>query len=525
MALCSFSLDYNNEGFTMVDNAFINHYMPYASENALKVYLLGANFCESPQGHDNSLENMCVSLDMTAEEVINAFEYWESRGLVNIVSRSPLTVRFNSPRAAFSPNRKFNKDKYSDFIENLQLFFPSRTLSSNELYQYLALIEDNNIEPDAVLLITKYCVDLKGPSIRYPYIVTVAKNWIEEGCLTVVDVEERLKESEAVQENIRAVFKALKKTSKPDMEDRQFYLKWTNSWGYNDEAIKIAAKAVKRGGMQKLDSLLDEFFKQGIFTAKDIKEYAARKDYMFETAIEINKILGLYYQSLDYIVETYIAEWLQKGFEREGLTKLAKYCFVNSIRKLEGMHKVVEDFYENGLVTESGITAHLAGLMKNDGLIAEIISATGSGRNVTDSDRKFYAAWSVTWGFSDEEIFEAARIAEGRPYAFSYINKVLSKWKEEGKPADRTGDAKRVNIALDEEYRIAEIRNVLHADEKYRLLEQERKKLALEMSRYLTRGENVPEEMDKRYKTVLKEMDKRTIKLGYSPEDLNRKNK
>ena len=274
--------------------------------------------------------------------------------------------------------------------------------------------------------------------------------------------------------------------------------------------------------MQRLDSVLDDFFKQGIFTARDIKEYASRKDYMFETAIEINKILGLYYQSLDYIVETYIADWLQKGFEREGLIQIAKYCFVNSIRRLEGMNKAVEEFYENGLVTESAISAHLAGLMKNDSFIAEVIAVTGSGRNVTDNDRKFYAAWSVAWGFSDEAILNAARIAEGRPYAFTYINKVLSKWKEEGTPSERKAESK-TGITLDDEYRIAEIRSALNSDEKYRLLEQERKKLALELSRYLTRGDNVPEEMDKRYKSVIKAMNKRIVILGYSPEELSRK--
>ncbi len=231
MTLCNFSVDYNTDGYTMVDNAFINHYLAYTKERELKVYLLGINLCQNPSSAENTLDNMCIALDMTADEVIKAFEYWEERGLINIASRSPLTVRFNSPRAAFAPNRKFNKSKYSDFLENLQLLFPNRTLSSNELYQYLTLVEDNNIETDAVLLIAKYCINLKGLNIKYPYIISVAKNWIEEGCHTVADVEERLKESEAAHDNIRAIFSALRKTSSPDIEDRQLYLKWTKSWG------------------------------------------------------------------------------------------------------------------------------------------------------------------------------------------------------------------------------------------------------------------------------------------------------
>lgn len=520
MPLCNFSVDYNTDGYTMVDNAFINHYLPYTSERDLKVYLLGVNLCQNHNGSENTLDNMCISLDMSAEEVIRSFEYWESRGLVNIASRSPLTVRFNSPRAAFAPNRKFNKNKYSDFIENLQLLFPDRTLSSNELYQYLALVEDNNIESDAVLMIAKYSVNLKGTSIRYPYIITVVKNWIEEGCHTVADVEERLKESEAAFDNIRAIFKALKKTSMPDIEDRQFYLKWTKSWGYDDEALILAAKQVKRGGMQKLDTLLDEFFKQSIFTAKDIKEYAKRRQYMFDTAVQVNKILGLFYQSLDYILEAYINPWFAKGYEQEGLIRIAKYCFMNSIRQLEGMNKVVNDFYAEGIITEDSINEHLHGLMKNDAIISEIIKMTGSTRNVTENDRKFYLTWSVTWGFSDEVIFDAARIAEGRAYAFTYINKVLSKWKKQGAGETKETAASVAGIKLDNEYRIAEIKNILGEDAEYKQLDREKKKIVLEMSRYLTRGENLPLEIEDKYKEIINKLNNRIIELGYSPEEL-----
>ncbi|NCA66506.1 MAG: DnaD domain protein [Clostridia bacterium] len=524
MALCIFSIDYNTDGYTMVDNAFISHYLPYAGESALKVYLLGINLCQNPQGQDNTLDNMCISLDMTAEDVIRAFEHWETRGLVSIASRSPLTVRFNSPRAAFAPNRKFNKDKYSDFLENLQLLFPDRTLSSNELYQYLTLIEDNNIEPDAVLLIAKYCVDLKGVSIRYAYIISVAKNWIEEGCHNVADVEDRLKESEAASENIRAIFKALKKISKPDIEDRQYYLKWTKNWGYSDECIKLAASSVKRGGMEKLDAVLDEYFKQSIFTVQDIKEYAKRREQMYNVSVQVNKILGLYYQSLDFIVESYIHPWLQKGYEGDGLVMIAKYCFMNSIRQLEGMNKVVNSFYEEGIITENSINEHLHGLMKNDSIISEIIAVTGSTRNVTENDRKFYLTWSITWNFSDELILEAAKIAEGRAYAFTYINKVLSKWKEEGvkSTVDFNKQTTSAGIKLDKEYKIAEIRNILMGDEEYRRLEQEKKKLALDMSRYLSRGENMPSEMETRYKQILNDLDARINALGYAPSDLKK---
>ena len=41
MSFCKFSSDYLMESFTLVDNLFMNEYLPYAEEGYIKVYLYG----------------------------------------------------------------------------------------------------------------------------------------------------------------------------------------------------------------------------------------------------------------------------------------------------------------------------------------------------------------------------------------------------------------------------------------------------------------------------------------------------
>ena len=53
MSFCKFSSDYLMESFTLVDNLFMNEYLPYAEEGYIKVYLYGLYLCTNPSGRDN----------------------------------------------------------------------------------------------------------------------------------------------------------------------------------------------------------------------------------------------------------------------------------------------------------------------------------------------------------------------------------------------------------------------------------------------------------------------------------------
>ena len=64
MSFCKFSSDYLMESFTLVDNLFMNEYLPYAEEGYIKVYLYGLYLCTNPSGRDNSVESFAKVLDM-----------------------------------------------------------------------------------------------------------------------------------------------------------------------------------------------------------------------------------------------------------------------------------------------------------------------------------------------------------------------------------------------------------------------------------------------------------------------------
>ena len=442
MSLAKFSSDFLIESFTLVDNLFINEHLPHCSEKQLKVYLYGLYMCSMPE-RMNSLDEMCATLGVTEAELLAIYTDFEDAGICRVVSKNPLEVAYCSLKRAMQPPKKYKSEKWNDFNRELQELFHERMLTPNEYNEYYAFLDSVKMDRDAMLMIARYCIELKGESVRYPYILTVARNWANEGVRTVADVENKLNEYEAQSEDMRAVLAALGRKGGAELEEKQMLTKWTRSWGFTLPAVLEAAKSLKGGkSFRKLDSRLDEFYRMSVFTAEDMRDYNARRDHLTDLAVRINKTIGVFYGSVDHILEVYTSPWLEKGFSEEALLTVAHYCFLSGIRTLEGMNGVVDKFYSQGLLTVDAINAFIGEQVEQDERIKKIVEATGRERGVTASDRNYYRTWSAAWGFADDVILYAAELSAGRSYPVSAINRLLSEWKAQG--VSSLEDAKRV---------------------------------------------------------------------------------
>ena len=286
--ICKFTNDYLIESFTMVDNLFIREYMPYADEKQVKVYLYGLFLCNTDSDAD-SFEEMAKALDMTKEEIVDTFRFWSEQGLVRLISTSPLEVKYLSFKNNLKPIKKYKEGKFADFNTALQQLFPDRQIMSNEFHVYYEFLDDCPIDQDALIMIVQYCINLKGSSVRYPYILTVARSWFNDGVRTVDDVEEKLNEYEQQSEDMRLILKSLSRKGGADLEEKQMLLKWTKNWGFSVSAIAFCAKKLKNKTFKKLDSTLDEYYRLDIFTESQMQDYFERKASLNELAVKINK--------------------------------------------------------------------------------------------------------------------------------------------------------------------------------------------------------------------------------------------
>lgn len=434
MSFCNFSTESVINDKVEIDNIFINDYLPIAPESTIKVYLFGLYMCSHATSSDNTIESFSRTLNLSEQDVLDCFLYWQEKGLVKVLSTYPIQIKYMPVKNAIDGTKKFNKEKYSSFNLQAQEIIKGRMLTPNEYIEYYTLLEAFHIEQEALLMIMSYCTKLKGENIGYSYIITVAKNWASEGITTASAVEERLKEFEKQSDEMKELFKKLGTTKKPNIDDHEMFIKWTEKLGFTYGTILYVAQEQKRKrkhfSIEQLDSLLQKYYEMKTMSTQEIDDFENKKESLKELAININKSLGLYYESLDNIIESYITPWVNHGYDAETLLAISTYCFKKSIRSLEGMNKIVLKLFKLGILTKEAIKEHINSLNAVDQEIREILEKLGMQRNVNTFDREMYATWTNTWGTPKELFDYGISQSQGKSQPLQYFSKLLSIWHD-----------------------------------------------------------------------------------------------
>lgn len=328
MAFCSFTKDGLKNYTTALDNAFFTEYLPEADGDAVKVYLFGFYVCKNTDD-DYDLSEFSKALFMPEEKVKDCFKYWEEFDLVSVISQEPFQVRY-LPLSSYGKQRKFKAGKYDDFCKSLQsLINDSRMISTAEYSQYFSVMEDYDIKPEAMLMICKYCIDLKGENISGKYICAVAKDFADRGVKTVSAIEDELSDYNLKSEDTQKVLQALGVKRKADLDDYNLFNKWKDQLLFDVKAIIFAAKTYKAKNVNYLDEKLMELFAAKKFTEKEIAEYAKRQAELNDLAKKITRALSVYVEVLKPVIDNYLNPWLALGYNEDTLLFIANYCFTH----------------------------------------------------------------------------------------------------------------------------------------------------------------------------------------------------
>lgn len=430
MAFCKFSSEYVISKETPVDNLFINEFLPYAPAECVKVYLYGLYKCTNSSSYDNTIENFAKVLNLTEEEVEDAFLYWQDEGLVQVLNTCPIEIRFMPLKNVINNTKKYKPEEFSTFNRQVQEILEGRQITPTEYDEYYYLLKTMHFQPEALLMIIKFCTQIKGANVGYKYIVTVAKNWANEGITTTKSVEERLFTYEQAGSDLEKLLKICGAKRNATLEEREMFLKWTKELGFNYNTIEYVAKLLKptKVNFEKLDARLLKYYEMKKLSIKEIEDYEKEKSEMYTLAREINKKMGLYYENLEPVVENYVSKWLNLGHNSTSLFALADYCFKNSIRTLEGLDSTVLKLYKLGIVSMEAIEEYMQELISLDKEIKEILEKLGISRMVTNQDRTYYKTWKQDWNLSSELIALGVEMSAGKFQPLQYLNKLLSNW-------------------------------------------------------------------------------------------------
>lgn len=430
MAFCCKDKQLVGDSYTVLENKFILNYMPDAPEGVVRVYLLGLALCDQ---HDNvnTIAHVAKKLALTEQDVVAAYDYWEELGLVQVVASNP-------PQVVYLPItddnvRTVSSTKYSKFSKEIQKVITGRMIGVSEFNAYYDFLERHEgFAWEALVAVASYCVDYKGNNINYPYVLTVAKAQYLKGNVSAELVVDNLTTNLKHDDDLRVLFKTMHLRRVIEYADRELYEKWSKAFGYTLDVINSVAKDCKTGGMKKLDALMSEYHRVGAYDVKEIAAYVDNKQMLLDLAKEVTKKLGVYYQSLEVVVDEYVSKWINLGFDADTITMLARYCFRNNVRTLSGLDATIEKFYKMGLTRQESIDQYVQTVVANDKTIKALLEKAGLLRNVTASDRKLYKTWTEGWLMPAELIEFAVEKSISASNPLQYANKVLTSYKQQG---------------------------------------------------------------------------------------------
>ncbi|MBQ8319414.1 MAG: DnaD domain protein [Clostridia bacterium] len=430
MAFCSFSKDFKDGGYTFVENKFITKYLPEANDFAVKVYLYGLYLCQK-NPEDFTADSFAEVLGVNTERIVAAFEYWQDYDLVEIVSKSPLSVQYLPIASVSGKPKKIRYEKYTDFNKELQKKMQKvrKFITYNDAVKYMNFLEENDMQPMALLLVVEYCIMKRGEEVSASYIFNKAKKFLASGHSTYEQVERALGNYNEHEKELSAVFLALSITRKIDEDDYVLYAKWLET-GFEKATIIAAAKHLKKGNLNTLSAVLETLAEKEKFKAKDAAAYLIKRDEMSNLTFRIARKLGVKIASSGAYIDEYVEKWTGQGFNEAALLDVALYCLKTDRGDFGAMDDLLSKLLTSGIVEEVNVKNYLKeknGALK---LLSKFRAHIGGMKN-TEANLELACTWK-SWGFTEEMLLEAAKRSASSASPASYMNRILSDWKEAG---------------------------------------------------------------------------------------------
>lgn len=289
---------------TLIANNFIDDYMIKANGEFVKVYLFILRHKDNPY-FSLTPATIADSLNLTENDVLRALRYWETEGLLCLVSDSKeahdrteqkKTDFVQNPKEVTPAAKPVSHDSFKAQKELKSLLFIAeqylgKTLSRTDMDAITYFYESLGMTADLIEYLIESCVENGHKSIHY--IQKVAISWSDAGIRT----KEQAKTHSAVyNKNCYTVLNAFGiKNRGPAVSELTYIRKWTNELGFSLDIIQEACRrtiaATHQPSFEYTDSILENWNKHNVHHLKDIavldaafqKDKAARKPAISKT--------------------------------------------------------------------------------------------------------------------------------------------------------------------------------------------------------------------------------------------------
>ncbi len=306
------------EGMTVVQNAFIDRFMPHANGEFVKVYLYLLRCADS--GQELSLASIADVFDHTEKDVHRALAYWEKQQLLKLklsdekvilsvtfltppseerASRAPADSGLSAGRKQNSADSGSNPDpKKSTANEPLsireedrpsrarvetlsaqteikELFFAAeqylkRPLSSIQQNDLIYYYDTLHFSLELIEYLLEYCISRGATSPHY--MQKVALGWAKAGITTVAEAKE---ETNLYNKNYYAVLNAFGlKGRAPAAPEQELMTRWFNELGFSIDLVLEACRRTilqtHQPSFEYTDTILTKWHKYNVTSMADV---------------------------------------------------------------------------------------------------------------------------------------------------------------------------------------------------------------------------------------------------------------
>lgn len=296
--------------YTMISNAFIDHYMPQANGSYVKVYLYFLRLLGDPSC-TGTISLAAELLDETEKDIERALGYWEKERLVKLargadavitdITFLPVpeqqatggipekhTVTASIPeKEKFSGSsapvqRRFEKPDYSEaqitaltsldevkwLMSRLEQTL-GRLLKPADLQTLLFLYESIGFPAELIAYLYEYCASKNKKNASYIEAVGIA--WAQSGVDTIEKAE---METATYNQNYTVVNRAFGLNRAPGSIEMKYIHRWSNTFGFDNSIIEEACNrtmlSTSKPDFKYADKILTSWHEAGIKKKGDI---------------------------------------------------------------------------------------------------------------------------------------------------------------------------------------------------------------------------------------------------------------
>lgn len=284
----------------IIPSIFFDMYIPIASGDQIKVYLLGYKSAYFNNGvNSEEINNRIIAnmVGISEEEVEECWKFWDEKGAIKIhPSNQSYSIEFLDIKSDFINSRYGieHEDVQDESVDDMSTEYAQmyneieimlgRILTPNEKLTLLDAIYEYKTPTDLVIYAFNRSFDENGKVKSISYVIGILKSWFDNGIKSINEAE-LLDEYRNKQLSLHTtIFKNLGFYRKPSKAEEKIMDKWINEFEMGMDVILLACSKsanITNPNLKYFDSIITGWYEKGLKTVEDVekdeREYAEAK--------------------------------------------------------------------------------------------------------------------------------------------------------------------------------------------------------------------------------------------------------